>query len=75
MYMPDEQPRDLFVRVLAINQAVADLLIANDIRTLEEVAYVPEDELTAIDGLDQKLIPIMRQRARAHLLRGGMSKE
>jgi hypothetical protein len=62
MEMPDEQPSQLFMRVLAIDKAVADLLVANEITTLEEVAWVPEEELEEIKGLNRGLIPIMRQR-------------
>jgi len=75
MQMPDEEPSDLFVRVLAVDRAVAELLVANEIRTLEEVAYVPENELHSIQGLDEKLIPLMRQRARSHLLRDVMGRQ
>lgn len=72
MDMPDEKPSELFVRVLAIDKAVADLLVANEITTLEEVAYVPEAELEEIPGLDRALVPLIRQRARSHLLRDVM---
>jgi transcription termination/antitermination protein NusA len=75
MEMPDEQPSGLFVRVLAIEKAVADLLVAHEITTLEEVAWVPEEELLDIKGLDQARIPLIRQRARSHLLRAVMGKE
>jgi N utilization substance protein A len=75
MQTPDEDPSQLFVRVLAIDQAVAELLVANQITTLEEVAYVPENELRSIKGLDQQLIVLMRQRARSHLLRDVMGRQ
>jgi N utilization substance protein A len=75
MQMPDEEPSQLFVRVLAIDQAVAELLVANEITTLEEVAYVPENELLSIRGLDHSLIALMRQRARSHLLRDVMGRQ
>lgn len=74
MDMPDEQPSDLFVRVLAIDRAVADLLVANEITTLEEVAYVPQVELEEIKGLDPALVTSIRQRARNHLLRDAMGR-
>jgi transcription termination/antitermination protein NusA len=75
MHMPDEEPTDLFVRVLTVDRAVADLLVANEIKTLEEVAYVPENELHSIDGLDPALIPLIRQRAKSHLLRDAMGRQ
>jgi transcription termination/antitermination protein NusA len=75
MQTPDEEPSELFVRVLAVDRAVAELLVANEITTLEEVAYVPENELHSIEGLDHKLIALMRQRARNHLLRDVMGRQ
>jgi len=74
MDMPDDKPSDLFVRVLAIDKAIADLLVANEITTLEEVAYVPQAELEEIKGLSAELITSIRQRARSHLLRDVMGR-
>jgi len=42
----------MFVRILAIDEGLAAALVANDVTTLEEVAYIPSDELLAMQGLD-----------------------
>ncbi len=73
--MPDQEAIELFVRVLAIDREVAGLLVAHEMKTLEEVAYVPEEELREIEGLDPNLVPLMRQRAKIYLQRGLMDGE
>jgi len=75
MEMPDEHPSQLFIRVLGVEKTVAQLLVAHEITTLEEVAWAPEEELVEIEGLDRALIPLIRQRARSHLLRDVMGKQ
>jgi N utilization substance protein A len=73
--MPDQEAIELFVRVLAIDREVAGLLVAHEMKTLEEVAYVPEEELREIEGLDPNLVPLVRQRAKSYLQRGLMDGE
>jgi N utilization substance protein A len=68
MSKSDETTRDLFVRVLEIEPNWADLLIENGFTTLEEVAYVPIEELRSINGLSEEQIQAWRSRARSHLL-------
>lgn len=68
MSRPDETPRDLFIRVLAIERRWAELLVANGFAILEEVAYVPIDEFRSMDGLSEEQIQSWRNRARTYLL-------
>ena len=58
----------LFVRVLAIDEGLATRLIADGFSTLEEVGYIPLHEWNMTDGMDEALILVLRNRARAHLL-------
>jgi len=60
MAMPDEDPRELFMRVLDVERSVAELLVAHRITTLEEIAYVPHDELLAIQARPSDLIAYKR---------------
>ena len=75
MSRSDETPRDLFIRVLAIETDWSDLLVKNGFTTLEEVAYVPIDELRSIDGLAEEQIQAWRSRARTHLLAQAIDSE
>merc|ERR1712150_110998 len=56
--------RKNFMRYLGIEEDVAEMLVANGFSTLEEVAYVPVNELRDIDGLNEELIEELRYRAK-----------
>ena len=58
----------LFVETLEIDEEIATLLLSNGFSTLEEVAYVPRDELLAIEGFDDEIVEELRSRANNHLL-------
>jgi N utilization substance protein A len=48
--------RDSFVTQLNIDEDVAELLIAEGFSTLEEIAYVPIQEMLEIDGFDEDIV-------------------
>lgn len=58
----------LFVDTLGIDEEIATLLLTNGFSTLEEVAYVPREELLAIDGFDEEIVEELRSRANNSLL-------
>ncbi len=60
--------RALFVEKLDVDQDVADTLIQEGFSTLEEVAYVPTNELLEIEGFDESVVNELRSRARDALL-------
>jgi N utilization substance protein A len=47
---------------------VADILIDEGFSSVEEVAYVPIEELLSVDGFDEDLVNELRSRARNSLL-------
>jgi len=59
---------NLFVTALGIDDEIAQLLVTNGFSSLEEVAYVPEDELLAIEGFDDEIVGELRNRANDYLL-------
>ncbi len=59
---------DMFVEKLEIDEDVAELLAQSGFTSLEEVAYVPRDELTEIDGFDDDIVDELRKRAGDALL-------
>ena len=79
MNRADETPQQLFVRALKIEPKWAGVLVAEGITTLEEVAYVPVDELRAIEGLEEQQVQAWRAQARKLLLsqvmRGGNDED
>ncbi len=54
--MSDESTTDMFVRTLGATRAVAEILVSEGFTTLEEVAYVPENELIDVKELNSTLI-------------------
>jgi transcription termination factor NusA len=63
-----ESPESLFKRVLRMDEALAHILVAGGIVTLEELGYVPIDVLLGVPGLKESDAQLYRQRARAYLL-------
>lgn len=58
----------LFVNKLDIDEEVAEILALAGFSTLEEVAYVPKDELASIEEFDEDIVDELRKRASDALL-------
>jgi N utilization substance protein A len=58
----------LFVEKLDVDEEVADILIAEGFTSLEEVAYVPLQEMLEIEGFDEDTVTELRNRAKDALL-------
>jgi N utilization substance protein A len=54
----------LFVEKLNIDEMVAQLLVSEGFATLEEVAFVQQDEISSIDGFDDNTAEELQARAR-----------
>ena len=54
----------LFVETLNIDEMVAQLLVSEGFATLEEVAFVQQDEISNIDGFDDNTAEELQARAR-----------
>lgn len=59
---------NLFIESLTIDEEIAGLLVANGFSSLEEIAYVPREELLAIAGFDDDIVEELRSRANDMLL-------
>jgi N utilization substance protein A len=64
----DAALRNLFVTHLGVDDSVATVLVQEGFATLEEVAYVPINEMLDIEGFDETLVNDLRSRARDALL-------
>ena len=60
--------RSLFTGRLDVDQEVADILIAEGFSTIEEIAYVPLNEMLEIEAFDEDTVNELRNRARNVLL-------
>jgi transcription termination/antitermination protein NusA len=66
MATPDESPTALFQRTLGMEPRIADAAVAAGIESLEELAYVPINELLSIEALKDSEARYFRQRAREY---------
>ena len=57
-----------FMEALSVDENVAAVLAEEGFTTVEEVAYVPLDELRGIEGFDEEIVEELRQRAKDALL-------
>lgn len=65
----------LFMDALDVDEDVANVLVEEGFTTLEEVAYVPLEEMMAIDGFDQDIAEELRARAKDALLTQAIASE
>lgn len=54
----------LFIEALNVEEVIAHLLVTEGFSSVEEVAYVPVDDLETIEGFDTDVATELRQRAR-----------
>lgn len=66
---------DIFVQRLDVGEDVAEVLIDEGFTGLEEVAYVPLQELLDIEAFDEELVNELRTRARNALLSEAIAKD
>jgi N utilization substance protein A len=57
----------LFMEALDVDEMIAQLLASEGFATVEEVAYVPVEEITYIEGFDEETGQEIQNRARDHL--------
>ena len=67
--------RKLFVEKLDVDEEVADILIAEGFASLEEVAYVPMQEMLEIESFDEETVNELRTRAKDALLTMEIARE
>ena len=64
-----------FMEALAVDEDVATVLVEEGFSTLEEVAYVPAEEMKTIEGFDEEIVEELRNRARDALLTKAIASE
>ncbi len=65
----------LFKEKLDVDDDIAQILAEEGFSTLEEIAYVPIQEMLDIDGFDEELVNALRERAKAALLTKAIAEE
>jgi len=66
---------DLFIHHLDVDSDLAEILVAEGFTTLEEVAYVPENEMLEIEEFDEEIVEALRARAKDALLNLAIANE
>jgi len=66
---------DMFVEKLDVDEESAEVLVQEGFTSLEEIAYVPLDEILAIDGFDEEIANELRDRAKDALLTLAIASE
>lgn len=66
---------ETFTKYLAIDEDFATVLVEEGFSTLEELAYVPVNELLEIDGLDEDTVDALRERAKEALTTLALAQE
>lgn len=64
-----------FMSALDIDEDVATVLVEEGFTSLEEVAYVPVEEMLQIDGFDEDIVNELRSRAKDVLLTQAIASE
>ncbi len=67
--------RQLFMDQLDVDQEIADILIEEGFTNLEEVAYVPIQEMLDIEAFDEDTVNELRARAKDALLTLAIARE
>lgn len=66
---------DIFTRNLDIDEEFATVLVEEGFSSLEELAYVPINELLEIEGLDEETVEALRERAKNALTTLALAQE
>ena len=64
-----------FMVALDIDEDIATVLVEEGFTTLEEIAYVPLEEMNAIEGFDEEISEELRARAKDALLTMAIASE
>jgi len=67
--------KDLFMSKLDVDEEVAEILVGEGFSTLEEVAYVPINEMLEVEAFDEDTVNELRARARNALLTQAIASE
>jgi N utilization substance protein A len=67
--------RSIFIEKLDVDEEIANILIGEGFSSLDEIAYVPVNELLEIEAFDEETVEELRNRARNALLTEAIARE
>lgn len=65
----------VFIEQLDVDEEIAQILVEVGFTTIEEIAYVPVDEMLEIEGFDLELVETLKRRAKDSLLISAIATE
>lgn len=70
-----EKLSQLFIQHLLVSPEIAESLIEAGFTSIEEIAYVPAQELLEVEGMNEDLLGTLRERAKDTLLTKAIAEE
>jgi N utilization substance protein A len=67
--------QSLFIHELGVEEDLANILVEQGFTSIEEIAYVPSEELLTIEGFDEEIVEALRSRAKDILLTKAIATE
>jgi len=64
-----------FIELLDVDEEIADVLVEVGLNNIEEIAYIPVEEMLEIEGFDLELVEALRSRAKDALLIKAIASE
>lgn len=70
----NQSVQSMFMEALEVDAEVASILVQEGFASLEEIAYVPDEELLGIEEFDEQIVEELRNRAKDVLLTRALAK-
>jgi len=70
-----QKNQKVFMELLDVDEEIAVILVQEGFTSIEEVAYVPEQEMLDVEEFDENLVHELRQRAKDLLLTRAIASE
>ena len=67
--------KEAFIEQLDVDEEIADILIEVGLTNVEEIAYIPVEEMLEIEGFDEELVDALRSRAKDAVLINAIASE
>ncbi len=64
-----------FIDQLDVDEEIADVLVEVGLTNVEEIAYIPVEEMLEIEGFDEELVEALRSRAKDAVLINAIASE
>jgi len=67
--------KQAFIDQLDVDEEIADVLVEVGLTNVEEIAYIPVEEMMEIEGFDEELVEALRSRAKDAVLINAIASE